>query len=393
MAQIGAMSEKETERTRIGNRIVIYRRGKKRIYIADFHYNGKHCRQTLNTTVKKIAVNRGVQLEHSLAEGTFLSPRTVIKQPISNSSLPNIVKDFLLFGETEGRRKRTLVKQRGILNRFVDFAAESNVLLLSHVDLRLIDSYRASRQAELSPKSMHNEGQLLKQFFGWCEERALIGSNPLSKRKFRPPKCAAKVSPSVQQINRILKAVSETKYPVLATLAFTGARSGEIASLRVEDVDLKGNWLRFESRDGYETKTGDSRKIPIHSRLRPVLEKALARGKDGWLFTALPSRKYPNGDHYISTKHLNTDFVATLKKLGIPTGQANGFTVHSLRRSFKTICVNGGIPREVVDAWQGHARIRTASDLYYSLPDFDSQRFMKMVPFHEDTNNPKPSKE
>ncbi len=121
--------------------------------------------------------------------------------------------------------------------------------------------------------------------------------------------------------------------------------------------------------------------MPIHARLRPVLEKALVSNKSGWLFTALPSRKFPGGGHHISTKRVNEDFIKVLKLLEIPAGQEGGFTVHSLRRSFKAICVNAGIPREVVDAWQGHSRIRTASDLYYKLSDAESQRFMKMAPF------------
>ena len=135
------------------------------------------------------------------------------------------------------------------------------------------------------------------------------------------------------------------------------------------------------SRPGFETKTGESRKIPIHDRLRPVLEEAFADRKSGWPFTAIPSRKYPDGGHHISTKRINEDLIKVLKQLKIPAGHDGGFTVHSLRRSFKTICVNGNVPREVVDAWQGHSRVRNASDLYYALGDSDSQKFMKLAPF------------
>jgi integrase len=233
----------------------------------------------------------------------------------------------------------------------------------------------------LKPKSMSNDGQLLKQFLAWCTDRQLIEHNPLASQKFRPPKAEPREGPNLMQINAILKHASATRYPVLATLAFTGARSGEVAHLRVEDVDLSGNWLHFVSRPGFETKTGESRKVPIHTLLRPVVEQALAQSNSGWLFTALPSRKFPQGGHHISTKRVNEDFLKVLKHLKLPAGRDGGFTIHSLRRSFKTICVNSRIPREVVDAWQGHTRIRTASDLYYKLSDSDSQLFMKQVPF------------
>jgi integrase len=70
-----------------------------------------------------------------------------------------------------------------------------------------------------------------------------------------------------------------------------------------------------------------------------------------------------------------------LQKLGMPAGRDQGFTLHSLRHSFKTICINAGIPREVVDAWQGHSPDRSAGSAYYKLSDTESQRFMTMVPF------------
>ena len=78
-------------------------------------------------------------------------------------------------------------------------------------------------------------------------------------------------------------------------------------------------------------------------------------------------------------KHVCADFKKALTKLGIPVGKKNrGYTLHSLRSSFKIICIHAGIPREVVDEWQGHAGHRpAASDGYYKLSDEESQRFMR----------------
>jgi site-specific recombinase XerD len=156
-------------------------------------------------------------------------------------------QEFTAFSETENRRMRTVVKQRGILNRFADFAKTNGVERLVDVDLRLIDLYRTSRSATLSAKSMHNEGQLLKQFLAWCAERELVPKNPLASRRFRPPKAVPREGPSLDQINAILRTASVIRIPVLATLAFTGARSGEVAHLHVEDVEL----LRRPCSRGY----------------------------------------------------------------------------------------------------------------------------------------------
>jgi integrase len=46
-----------------------------------------------------------------------------------------------------------------------------------------------------------------------------------------------------------------------ALVAFTGMRSGELQRLRLEDIDLTGNWIHIVSREGVETETG----YPCHS--------------------------------------------------------------------------------------------------------------------------------
>jgi integrase len=69
----------------------------------------------------------------------------------------------------------------------------------------------------------------------------------------------------------------------------------------------------------------------------------------------------------------------------MPGGRDGGFTIHSRRHFFKTFCITHGVPREYVDAWQGHKSIRTASDHYVHTIDAESLRRMKSVPFGSGT--------
>jgi integrase len=192
-----------------------------------------------------------------------------------------------------------------------------------------------------------------------------------------------KDGPSLAQINTILTASQGRFMMMLGVLAFTGMRSGELQRLRKEDLDLTANWMHIVSRAGAETKTRHSRKVPLHTRLRALLE-TLPKSRGPWLFTADPSRKFPMGDHHISTKKLNDRFQALLKRLGMPVGREHGFTIHSLRHSFETICVNAGIPQRAIDAWLGHTTDKSMGAVYYKLRDEDSQGFMEKVPFGTD---------
>jgi len=366
------------KRIQVGEFTTIYKRGKKGIYTADFHHNGKHCRRSLNTSNLKVARARAVELERQIKDGGLTVPSSNGKSP--QGTVRPAIDEFLAYLETEDRRPKTLKKYRGILDNFASFAETQGLRLLLDVDMRIIDKFRSHRKPLIGRKSMHHEGVLLKRFLEWCRQRKFIAENPLRDTKFKRPASPRRGGPDIEQINVILDLADERRGAILATLAFTGMRSGECRHLQPQDIDLRDNWIHIESREGYETKTGETRKVPIHPRLRRYLE-GLSKHQRPWFFTSPATQKYPDGDHFINTKKLNEYFLEILDKLGIRAGRDDGFTLHSLRHSFKTISINAGIPREVVDAWQGHSPDRSAGSAYYKLSDKESQRFMKMVPF------------
>lgn len=364
-----------TEKLRIGDYVTIYPRGQRRVYTADYWKDGKHHRLSLKTRNLKIAKERARKLDLQLAEGIFSSQR--VKQV--KIGLVKAVDDFIAFQKAEGRRRKTWVKQEGVLQRkFAVFSSGRGVANVDEVELPLIDEYRAIQAKKLKPKSMHNEIVILKNFLGWCADRNYTLSSPLAGKKYRRPKCDPIGGPTLQQINAILVAAPAIRLVPFALLAFTGMRAGDCQRLRPEDIDLKGNWIHIVHREGAERKDSKTLKVPIHRRLLAIL-KTVPGGKRDWFLTANPSPKYPQGGHWLNMKHVCEDFKKVLAKLGISVGKKNrGYTLHSLRSSFKIICIHAGIPREVVDEWQGHAGHRpTASDGYYKLSDEESQRFMR----------------
>jgi len=276
------------------------------------------------------------------------------------------------------RRPKAITKYRGFLV-VREFAKAQNIFRLAQVSVALIDKHRAFRNPDLSLKSMHNEAVMLKSLFKWAKQRKYVRESPLEGLTFKKPIVEPRGGPTLAEVQKLLAKALEPRLTQYTLLACTGIRSGELQRLQVEDIDLAGNWIHIISREGAETKTGYSRKVPIHPRLKPLLEALSKTGP--WLFTAPASRKYPLGGHWINTKHLNDDFQKLLKATGVAAGsRTGGFSIHSLRNSFETLCVNAGIPQRVVDTWLGHRSDKSMASVYYKLSDDDSQRFMKRVP-------------
>lgn len=312
--------KEEPRRIPVGEFTTIYRRGKKGIYTADFSYRSSHGRRSLRTTNFRVARRRAMELERKILDGR-LEIREGMR-PEGNAPPETILQaseEFLSYLETEERRSKTLQKYRGILVNFAGFAELRKVVRLADVDMRLIDQFRAFRKPLIGRKSMHHEGVLLKGFLEWCRQRKLISENPLRDTKFKRPNPPRRGGPTLQQIDAILRLADERRRPILAMLAFTGMRSGECRHIQLADVDQQGNWIKIESRKGYETKTGESRKVPIHPRLRTYL-KGLTRRERQWFFTSPATPKYPDGDHFLNTKKLNEYFLDLLKKLGSRQG-------------------------------------------------------------------------
>ncbi|MGL4465336.1 MAG: tyrosine-type recombinase/integrase [Planctomycetia bacterium] len=318
-------------------------------------------------------MERATKLAAELLDGTF-------RAPPPPAAARQAVDDYVAYLETEGRARKTIVKYRGVLDLFLKYLESCRVVRLAQTTAGHFDRYRAARRKIRHRKTVYCEGVIVKQFFKWARSRKMIVDDPLVDVRLEKPPLEPKEGPSLAQVDALLEAAEEPLRRRLAVLAFTGMRSGELQRLRPQDVDLVGGWIHILSRPGAETKTRQSRKVPIHARLRAVLE-ALPRTPRPYLFTAEPSPKYPTGGRPMNTKRLNDQFVRLATRLKLPTGREAGLVIHSLRHFVETFTVNAGIPQRVIDAWLGHRSDKGMAVVYYRLRDEDSQAFMAKVPF------------
>lgn len=358
----------------VGDRVKIVPRGNSKTWTAEFWHDGQHRRVSLKTRNRKVAVQRAGKLDAELVDGKY-------RKAVTASSIQDAVDMYLSFLGTEGRARRTIVRYRGELQTLAAFCQGHRARNLSQITPSLFDKFRAERSRNGSPQTLYHEAMVCKQFLKWAVSRQLLAENPLRDYRVTKPPLVPRPAPTLEEVDRILNSCTPRLRPMLTMLALTGMRSGELRQLRPEDVDLDGGWIHIVSRAETPTKTRTSRKVPLHPRLKKLLEGSASPGRS-WYFTAEPSRRYAEGNHWVSAKRLNESFVRTAAKLGLSTGRDNcGFTVHSLRHFFETHCVNAGIPQRVIDAWLGHRSDRSMAAVYYFLSDEESQKFMTRVPF------------
>ncbi len=166
------------------------------------------------------------------------------------------------------------------------------------------------------------------------------------------------------QLARLLEA-AETKTPrfhlLFLIMARTGLRLGEALALRWEDINLARRELRVErglgpSRDPDTPKSGHGRTVELSRGMCAVLRRLRARAGEAafragarrasWLFPAADGRPMPHITAQLAFKR-------TLRAAELP----EHFSCHSLRHTYASLLLAGGVSPAYVQEQLGHASI------------------------------------
>nr|WP_229595885.1 site-specific integrase [Pseudodesulfovibrio sediminis] len=135
---------------------------------------------------------------------------------------------------------------------------------------------------------------------------------------------------------------------------FTGMRLGEMCQLYTEDVREKQGITFFDihaNREDMSLKTAHSeRQIPVHAELfrlgfKMYVKRLRAEGQERFF----PDLKMSSEGYW--SKNASAHFQRFFKVVGVKHGK-NCF--HSFRHCFEDACRASGVPKEVMDAIQGH---------------------------------------
>ena len=127
-----------SNRVPVGDRVTIIQRGAKKIWQADYHFDGKHCKKSLRTSNRKVAAQRARQLDVDLASGDFKEPR---KPTLLDTAKKQFINDL----KERGRAPKTLRKYEREVECFIRFAKQHRVTALQQVDVPLFNSYMEHR--------------------------------------------------------------------------------------------------------------------------------------------------------------------------------------------------------------------------------------------------------
>jgi len=262
-------------------------------------------------------------------------------------------------------RKSTLRPYLASLKSFESVISDK---LMSEYNVDDIENYKQKRLQSISPTTLNIELRSLKSTFNSAVKWELLKENPFRKVSLlkipqRPPIYLTKED--------FKKLISVVKEPLLRDVflfaVLTGFRKGEMLNLKWSGVDLQKRQVTIENSEGFTTKSGKSRTIPLNDAVFDMLSKRNAeRNRCEYVFHR---KGYKLNDLYLTHR---------FKKYVVDLGLNPQLHLHSCRHTAASWLVDAGVSLYIVQNILGHANIAT-TQIYSHLSQNTLQESVNKV--------------
>ncbi|WP_244602881.1 MULTISPECIES: DUF6538 domain-containing protein [Mesorhizobium] len=300
------------------------------------------------------------------------------KENSDTATLTGLVDGWWKESKAAGRKPSTYESYRDAFAYLARFLKHNDATKVTAKDVIAFKDHRLSTPSPktgkmISAKTVKDSNlSALKVVFGWGVANGLVAHNPAVGVTLKVGKPARHRSKgfSDEEAKTILSGAIflergqenpktfAAKRWIPWLCAFTGARVGELAQLRKQDVSLRGDvWVIRITPEAGTVKTNEAREVPLHRQVIDLGFPAFVQdAASGHLFLNVDSSENVRGA-LRGLKNRLAEFGRTF--VADPHVAPN----HGWRHRFKTIGMEAGIPPRILDAIQGQAA-RSVADTY-----------------------------
>ena len=342
--------------------------------------NGKRIRKTVLGNSPEEVEEKMQKVKFDVYSGKFVDASTVTFKQLTMQMLNEKRAMNEIQEQTYFRHIETL-KQ----------CAPINDIPIQKVDTTMLKELVLSK-VDYSQSYIRKIHMMLNQGFAEAVRRKIIVENPMTdvrrpKSSKKPRKIRAMTMGEQKAFLEVLKTERVLYADQMLISMFTGMRMGEIDALSVKDINLNFNFINIdktiakgERNEAFlntspKTEKGN-RQVPINSMVKHVIDKVLkdyVPTKDGMLFHTTKGTLVP-------TTSVNAEFRRIVETYGIKdTAVPGDLTLHSLRHTYATRCIESGMPPKVLQNLLGHTDIKVTLDTYSDVFDnFQNENVAKV---------------
>jgi len=332
--------------------------------------NGKVIRKSVTAETQEEVKAKLDELKLSIYTGKFVNANTITFSQL----IKQIYDEKLAMNEIQPQTYYRTMET-------VKLCKEINDIPVQKIDSTAIKQLLLSKvdYANSTIKKMYI---ILNQCFKEALKRKIISDNPmLDVRKPKSTKKTKKIRAlTLDEQKKLVEVMrnENVRYAEQMLISmFTGMRMGEINALSINDLNLNFNFINIDKtiskgehgeafvNDTAKTENGN-RQIPINETVRPVIEKVISEytlTDDNVLF-------HTSAGTLIATSVVNTEFRRIVNKYNIQDKTVKGdLSLHSLRHTYATRCIESGMPPKVLQHLMGHSDIKVTLDTYADVFD------------------------
>lgn len=356
------------EYERIGERVSVFLNG--RVWYANWREGPKQQRKSLRTRNHDVARQKARVLESELS-GT-------VPRQAGTFDVAAVVQAYLDWQDSNDRAAKTMMKYRGVLNRFVAHCHTAGVRLMHAISVQTIDEFGVRRRRDgMAAKTVYTELTIIRQWLNFAVTRRMLTASPVAGTKLVKPKPTPRDYWRQAQLDAIVDAVKGPYKAAYLLMSETGMRVGEVIHLTWDDLTLDGPAPVAHIRakevvagaKPWRPKNGEERAVPLSPRAVAMLSSLPRRRR--WVIDRMDgtaaTTNLPANDRHILA-YLKT----VLAKLGLEG------TNHKFRHSFCTIAVLAGVDFFTLRRWVGHID-EEALKIYVHIADEQAQLTMRQL--------------
>lgn len=289
-----------------------------------------------------------------------------------NLQLITLEKALALFLDSlRGKNRSTLTLRayRADVEQFISYLHENNVMTHSPADVVRADiseylSYLSQR--EITGVSRARKLSAIREYFRFLEGVESIQRSPAEHIDAPKREKNGRVYLHPNEFTKMLSlaGANPRDYAILQVFLQTGIRVSELASLKIDDVDLTHGLIRVRGKGQVE------REIELEKKAALALKNYLS---------VRPQANLP---------HIFLNYIGEpisergIRKLVVKYRQNAGITkkasCHSLRHTFATYKAEKGVSPFQLQKWLGHANLNT-TQIYVHLGKQNAKKVMEQT--------------
>ena len=282
---------------------------------------------------------------------------------VSGLTLSGMLEDWWKEAKAAGRTLSTYESYRTTVKLLAAFLGHDDALRVTPTEIVAFKDHRLAKG--ISAKTVRDSDlSALRSLFGWAKSNQRRADNPtegikvtrakptrLRSKGFTPEEVKAVLGHSLHhKRGREAAKTFAAKRWLPWLCAYTGARLGEMAQLRKQDIRQEGStWVATLTPEAGTVKDKQFREVVLHPHLIELgLTDFIAAAPSGYLFLSPKTGEGPRKQRR-TIKNRMVEFVREVVK------DSRVAPNHAWRHLFKTIGREVGIADSVLDAICGHA--------------------------------------